>query len=445
MNGFDMTTHNPDAPKHVLIVSPRFPPINAPDHQRIRMALPYLLEEGWGVTVLCVAPEFVEAGQDDHLRLTVPNEVRTVRTKALSQKKTRALGFGGLTWRSKKHLKNAGDKLLANERFDLVYFSTTEFGVIPLGIDWKQRFEIPFVVDIQDPWVNDYYRINGVRPPGGILKHGLTQWIAKYQEPRTLGQAAHITVVSPGYKQNLLSKYSFLTDGQITVLPFGGPELDFAALNRLPAPSLKPPEPMKEWYYVGRAGPDMQFSLTAFFRSLRRALDDNIIDGRHLNVRFVGTDYAPKGMNRKTVESLADSEGLAGIVHEDPQRIPYFETLQRLKTADALIVPGSNDPNYTASKIYPYILANRPMLTVFHCRSSVNRVLRETNAGTAITFDENVTSEALSDEIYQHWFATRNFDRVPTTDWNQFQPYTAKAMTGRLIDVFNSALKHNNQ
>ena len=31
----------PAAPRRVLIVSPHFPPINAPDHQRVRMSLPY--------------------------------------------------------------------------------------------------------------------------------------------------------------------------------------------------------------------------------------------------------------------------------------------------------------------------------------------------------------------------------------------------------------------
>ena len=47
-------------PSRVLIVSPHFPPVNAPDHQRVRMSLPYLGEFGWEGHVLTVAPEFVE-------------------------------------------------------------------------------------------------------------------------------------------------------------------------------------------------------------------------------------------------------------------------------------------------------------------------------------------------------------------------------------------------
>ena len=43
-------------PSRVLIVSPHFPPVNAPDHQRVRMSLPYLGEFGWEGHVLAVVP-----------------------------------------------------------------------------------------------------------------------------------------------------------------------------------------------------------------------------------------------------------------------------------------------------------------------------------------------------------------------------------------------------
>lgn len=38
--------------KRVLIISPHFPPINAPDMQRVRMSLPYYKDMGWGVPIV---------------------------------------------------------------------------------------------------------------------------------------------------------------------------------------------------------------------------------------------------------------------------------------------------------------------------------------------------------------------------------------------------------
>jgi len=40
--------------KRVLIVSPNFPPINAPDMQRVRMSLPFYRDNGWEPVVLAV-------------------------------------------------------------------------------------------------------------------------------------------------------------------------------------------------------------------------------------------------------------------------------------------------------------------------------------------------------------------------------------------------------
>ncbi len=47
--------------RRVLIVSPHFPPTNAPDHQRVRMSLPYFQENGWEPVVLAVTADGVSA------------------------------------------------------------------------------------------------------------------------------------------------------------------------------------------------------------------------------------------------------------------------------------------------------------------------------------------------------------------------------------------------
>jgi hypothetical protein len=49
--------------------------------------------------------------------------------------------------------------------------------------------------------------------------------------------------------------------------------------------------------------------------------------------------------------------------------------MQILLDSHALLVLGSESAHYTASKIFPYILANRPLLAVFHEESSVVRIL----------------------------------------------------------------------
>src|SRR5260370_22926801 len=116
--------------RNVLIVSPNFPPINAPDHQRVRISLPHLAEFGWRATVLVVSPEFVEGASDSMLLRTVPDTTRVIRTRALPAKPTRRLGVGNLALRALPFLSRTGDRVLSSEQFDLVFFSTTAFPVM---------------------------------------------------------------------------------------------------------------------------------------------------------------------------------------------------------------------------------------------------------------------------------------------------------------------------
>jgi hypothetical protein len=88
--------------------------------------------------------------------------------------------------------------------------------------------------------------------------------------------------------------------------------------------------------------------------------------------------------------------GVADHVLEHPQRVPYFEALQVLRDAHMLLLPGSDDPQYTPSKIYPYILARRPLLAVLHENSGACDVLRSTGAGTVATFGGGRTVPAIS-------------------------------------------------
>jgi len=63
---------------------------------------------------------------------------------------------------------------------------------------------------------------------------------------------------------------------------------------------------------------------------------------------------------------------------EQPRRIPYLASLQVMIDSHALLLVGSDEPHYTPSKVFPYVLAERPLLAVFHEDSSVVRILGET-------------------------------------------------------------------
>src|SRR5438477_7990842 len=106
--------------RQVLIVSPHFPPINAPDHQRVRMSLSHFKEFGWIPTVLAVSPGAVEdAMLDPLLEKTIPSDVEVIRVSAVPASLSRRVGLGSLAMRALPALWRAGNGLLkGNDRGD---------------------------------------------------------------------------------------------------------------------------------------------------------------------------------------------------------------------------------------------------------------------------------------------------------------------------------------
>ena len=434
----------------VLIVSPHFPPINAPDHQRVRMSLPYFQEFGWEPHILSVRPECVEGVRDPLLEQTLPSHIPVSRTGALPVKHTKHIGMSSLSLRCFPYLLSAGDRILAKEKFDLAYFSTTVFTAMALGPRWRSRFGLPYVLDFQDPWLSDYHKRPGsTNPPGGRFKYGFSQVMAQRLEPDALRHVSHVISVSPEYPKTLRQRYSWLREEQFTVLPFGAPETDFKQL-----PSLKvqqkifdPNDGKRHWVYVGRGGGDMALALRALFLGIQSDRDRHPEKWNSIKLHFVGTSYAPEHRAIKTVEPIAQELGVADLVEEHPHRVTYFEALQILVDSDAILLIGSDDPSYTASKLYPCILARKPIFALFHQQSSVVNILQRCKAGQVVTFNskDNAT-DLLNDVTAQlNWLLSSPKGYQPETNWSEFQPYTAREMTRQQCSIFDQCLRLTNK
>lgn len=428
--------------KKVLIVSPHFPPINAPDMQRVRLALPHLPALGWEPTVIAIAPELVEGGvRDPLLAETYPASVRVVRVGGLSAKATRWAGIGSLWARCGRAVARAAEQLLAGERFDLVFFSTTQFDAFKLGPRWRRRFGVPFVVDYQDPWVNDYYARTRTRPPGGWLKFNLGQWAARRAEPEVLRAAGGIVAVSDSYAQSLARHHRWFDAARVRVLPFGASEGDFAVLDR-----HRPASPLVDFgdgcfhhVYAGRCGPDMAFALSVLFRAFQRFRTTHPAAAEQMRFHFIGTGYAPPPLGTDSVLPVAQAEGVAPYVSEHRYRVPYFDALFYLKHAGALLAIGSDDRTYSASKIFPYVLARRPMLLLFHRESLVQAFAAEASVGVRVPFDDPKEIDRLVAEVHQRWFVEEGYRRAASFNEKAFAPFTAEAMTRQLVAVFDAA------
>lgn len=345
--------------KRALIVAPHFAPINAPDGHRVRLNLPHYRKNGWAVEVLAVRPEHRPDWRDDSLQESLPADVPIHRCGAVPLWLARLAGVGTMGWRALPFLAARGSGLLARGKFDLVGFSTTQFNVLNLGPLWKAVFRKPFVVDLQDPWHNEYYHRPGApRPPGG-WKYQLAYRQAKLVEPFCFRRAAGFTFVSEDYRKMLEGRYPWFHEKPSVTLPFAAPVDDFSRL--LPARPAGPPFICR---CVGALNPAFRTSLEIFFRTAAKARVGRPADFPW-RFEFIGTSYA--GFGRKA-ESLArqaaEAHGMADVTRESTDRVAYRESLRLMREADLLLVLGSDDPKYAPSRLATLSAAGRPVLAV---------------------------------------------------------------------------------
>lgn len=417
--------------------------MNAPDLHRVRLALPYLRELGWEPTVLAVRPELIEGATiDPELARSYPADIPVVRAGGVSARWTRRLGVGNLWWRCGPALRRAGRRLLARERFDLVFFSTTQFAAFQLGPEWRRRHGVPYVLDYQDPWITDHYARTGRRPPGGAWRFALSQWSARRLEPRALRGAAGIITVSPEYAPTLAQRYPWFDPHRAVTLPFGVAPGDFALARQGPAPrALAVLDPaLVHHVYVGRCGAAMAQPLTALFRAFRDHLAREPEVARRHRFHFVGTDYAPPALARDSVLPIAQAEEVGPFVAEHRERVPYYDALRWLLRADALIAVGTDEPAYNASKLFPYLFADRPLLLVYHRESPALRLAQGLGAGVRLGFDRTTSPDVLAEAVRTHWFQEDRWRGAPRAAPGALEPWTAPALTRRLTEGFERAL-----
>ncbi|RYD69443.1 MAG: hypothetical protein EOP53_27140, partial [Sphingobacteriales bacterium] len=189
------------------------------------MSLPYFREFGWEPEVVAVDAKYTDISTDNLLTESIPSDVPIHYVKALPKKWTSKVGLGSIAIRSLPFYRKQVNKLLKEKKFDLVYFSTTQFPVCILGSYWKKQFGVPFVIDMQDPWLSDYYKDKpkAERPP----KYWIANKLNETLEPIAMKKVDGLIAVSSSYLKTLSARYENCRNIAQQTIPFGAFKNDF--------------------------------------------------------------------------------------------------------------------------------------------------------------------------------------------------------------------------
>lgn len=430
--------------KRVLIVSPAFPPMSTPDLQRVRMSLPYYGDFGWDPVVLTVHPKHQEGAREEELAATVPDTVPVHYTGAVSPRLGRWLGLGNLGLRAWLPLFLAGLRLLRREKFDLVFFSTTQFITFPLGRLWRMLCRVPYVIDLQDPWRTDYYERPGVRRPPGGWKYQFARLQARLLEEWSFRRVGAFMSVSAEYLVELRRRYPWFSAVPSQAIGFGASEADLAIARALPLPRVSSGGPgVIRLVYTGAAGPVTPHAASLLFEALQQARSVHPTVASRLRFEFLGTSYAPEGRAVPALLPLAEQFGVADQVREISHRLGHLACVRIQAEADVLLLLGSSDLAYSPSKIYPYFLAERPILSLVFRNSLLETILRELNCSTMVVFDESALKADALAALVRYFAGLASGKPLPIGPRNTelFQrEFLARSLTEKQVRLFEQAL-----
>jgi hypothetical protein len=171
----------------------------------------------------------------------------------------------------------------------------------------------------------------------------------------------------------------------MAAIPIGGDPEDFSALaEHRPASRLLAPDRIN-LSYVGAFLPRAEPLARQVMKALSELRRERPQLAARLRLNFVGTSNQPDGKMR-LVTPIAESEGVSDLVVERPARVPFLEALGLLSSSDGLLLIGSDERHYTASKIYPALMSGTPFLSLFHRDSSAHQILSDAGGGLSFAF-----------------------------------------------------------
>ncbi len=426
--------------KRVAIIGADFVPSSLPPANRVRFFAKHLPEFGWEPIVITAKPEFYDWSLDEENERLLSDSLSVIRTDAWRSDWTRKVGIGDIGMRAFLFQWRALKKLCRETNVDLVFVPVPPYVSMVLGRLAHFKFGIPYVIDYIDPWVTEYYwkvpRDN--RPPKWAIAYAMSRLL----EPFALKKVGHVTGVSSGTTDSVVNRYEHLSVEQSSEIPYGVEESDFDYVREKPRPNpiFDRHDGLFHMSYVGACIPGMYPTVRAIFQAVKQGLQEQPAVFERLRIHFVGTSYSSAETSSGPLNEIACEFGIENLVTERPSRVAYLDSIQIMLDSSALFLVGSDEPHYTASKVFPYMLTAKPLFCAFHLASSVIDILEGSTQAVVVAYSDaaKLDTDLILRGISKVLSMQAKSSRPSITDMEHL---TSRAMTARLALTFERVLK----
>jgi glycosyltransferase involved in cell wall biosynthesis len=429
--------------KKVLIITYYWPPAGGAGVQRALKFVKYLPQFGWEPIVLTV--KNADSPVDDETLFNdIPAGTKVFRTKSLEpfelykkftgKKSSTKIPNDVLINTNSKSLKDRianwvrlnvfipdakigwkryavkeGLKIIREENIDIIFTTSPPHTVQLIGKSLANKSGLKWIADFRDPWMElIHYQAN--------KRSKLAVALESKIEKNILQSADKIITVSNEIKKLFNSKAENL---DIEILPNGYDETDV---------NLETDPITKSEFVISYTG---IISETKIPHSLFGAIKKLKDKGRS-NIKIVFAGKVPENFN-DIIDSyeLEDNYIFKGY-------LSHNESVKQLLQSDVLLLIIDNIPNnkgILTGKLFEYIGTRKPIFAIGPIGGDAHVILKETNSGKMIDYENNEGAYSLLKEMYENW----ENDISPYTF--EAEQFSRKQLTKKLANIFEETTK----
>lgn len=429
--------------KRVLIISYYWPPAGGISIIRPVKLAKYLRNTGWE-PVICTAKDPHYPFEDDKAVLDVPKDVEIIKVpivepyeiykKLTGQKQKSALAdvIQNTPKRSFFHKLSVwirGNFFIPDARclwinpvvkelsaylkkhpVDAIITTGPPHSVNRIGYLLKKKLNLPWLADFQDPWTQvDYYQHFKISSRAH-KRH-------RKMEKQVFDHADLITIVSDSWKTDLQS----IGAKNVEVVPLGFDPEDFNVNTKL--------DEQFTLTHLGLLGQDRNPS--TLIKVIKSICDENEDFASKFKLQLVGK------VNEGLQKEIADLNFSEQVIYKG--QVSRDEALRIMQSSQLLLLllnKAANVSGRIPGKVFEYLGAHRPILSLGPKGTDIETMLRESSAGAHVEYE----SETL---LRSYILAT--FDKYKTVGLDKMERSLEMYSHGVIASKFTHLLEQINK
>ncbi len=363
--------------KRVLMVAFQFPPFQGSSgiHRTLSFCR-YLPESDWQPLVL-VPKARAYPRQSDDLLSKIPQDLVVKKTFALDAARDLAIMGRYLRWSAIPDqwaswwfsAVPAGLRMIKQYRPQAIWSTYPTSSAHMIAMTLQRISGLPWIADFRDPMIYESFPTEPV-----------TRCSRSWLERKTVQNCTRAVFVTPSAQALYRERYPSLPDSRFTLISNGYDEESFSSLSGAVPASTDVNRPLL-LVHSGLLEPQDR-NPEPFFAALAKLLEQGSIQRKKLKIILRASG------DTLLYQEQIKARGLSDVVTLEPH-CSYRQALEEMLSADGLLVFQGPDCNrQIPGKIYEYIRARKPILSLVDMGGDTVQLLKTLGIDTYAKIDD---------------------------------------------------------